>query len=304
MTVTIRAIVHPTDFSDASTEAFIHALRIALTAKCPLTILHVAHAADAHESAWFPLVRKTLADWGLMSAQDPPSAIPAKLGIEVVKVEMQPQATVDAILRFLDKHPADLVVLATEGRQGVARWLHGSVAEKLARHAETPALFVPAKARGFVDPRRGEVHLRRVLIPVDHAPPPATAVEAIMAFAQRLNIEAEERLLHVGKRAPPVERDRRSLQVTKAQGDVVEANRRRQRLACRPDRHADGRASRLPRRAARLDHRARAAPGALPGAFGARLERLAVLLRLEADQQSPAAEFQHGALDHRWLLEH
>ena len=42
----IRTIVHPTDFSDTSMEAFIHALRIAVTLKANLSILHVAVAND------------------------------------------------------------------------------------------------------------------------------------------------------------------------------------------------------------------------------------------------------------------
>jgi nucleotide-binding universal stress UspA family protein len=113
-------------------------------------------------------------------------------------------------------------VLSTEARQGIARWLHGSLAEALARTARLPTLFVPAKAQGFVDVARGEVQLRRVLIPVDHAPQPAAAVTAIMMLAQLLNTAAEERLLHVGHHAPQVERERRPLQVTKSQGDVVD----------------------------------------------------------------------------------
>jgi hypothetical protein len=38
----IQSIVHPTDFSEASAGAFMHALKIALTAKAALTVVHVA----------------------------------------------------------------------------------------------------------------------------------------------------------------------------------------------------------------------------------------------------------------------
>jgi nucleotide-binding universal stress UspA family protein len=223
----IRSIVHPTDFSEASAGAFAHALRIALTAKSALTVLHVAASAQTEEWDSFPHMRRTLAEWGLMDANESPEAIHAKLGVMVKKVEMPPQSTVDAILHFLGTHPADLIVLATEGRQGVARWLHGSVAEALTRQAGTPTLFVPAKARGFVDLRRGEVRLRHVLIPVDHHPKPAAAVGTAMGFAHLLaGIDAEERLLHVGRDAPKVERHsepHRPLPVAMRQGAAVEA---------------------------------------------------------------------------------
>lgn len=223
----ISSIVHPTDFSEASATAFMHALRIAITAKATLTVLHVANSRKTDEWDNFPQVRRILADWGLLSPQDTTAAIADKLGITLRKVEMTPQSPVDGVLHFLRTHPADLIVLATEGRQGVARWLHGSVAEKLARQSRASTLFVPAKARGFVDPRRGEVHLKHVLIPVDHEPPPAGPLAQIMGFAHLLaGIDAEERLLHVGHEAPAVQHHaepRRRLPVALRQGDAVDA---------------------------------------------------------------------------------
>jgi nucleotide-binding universal stress UspA family protein len=222
-----RAIAHPTDFSEASAAAFAHALRIALTAKCPLYILHVSTDAAKDDWASFPHVRHVLANWGLLDKRESPAAIYAKLGVKVVKAEMMPMRTVDGVLHFLHDHPADLIVLATEARQGVARWLHGSVAEALSRTAMTPTLFVPGKARHFVDPISGKLHLRRVLIPVDHAPRPTAAVAAMMGFAHRLaGMAAEERLLHVGHKPPPVQSQaepNRPLPVTLSQGDVVDA---------------------------------------------------------------------------------
>jgi len=227
----IRTIVHPTDFSEASISAFAHALKIAITAKAMLTILHVAGVKKDPKKnpEWdqFPHVRRTLADWGLLAETDTTDAIADKLGMTVRKVEMEPQSPVDGVVHFLRTHAADLIVLSTEGRQGISRWLHGSVAEKLARHTRTPTLFVPAKARGFVDPHRGESHLKRVLIPVDHDPKPTAAIGRIMSFARLIaGIDAEERLLHAGAEAPevprPVEPHRR-LPVAIRKGDPVEA---------------------------------------------------------------------------------
>ena len=224
---TLQSIVHPTDFSEASAEAFAHALRIAIAAKGTLTILHVAADPSLDEWSSFPHVRQTLAAWGLMKGTESTAEIQAKTGVKVVKVAMMPQSPIDAILGFLGKHPADLMVLATEARQGVARWLHGSVAEQLARHAKAPTLFVSANARGFVDPARGEVHLRHVLIPVDHEPKPAKAIAAITGFARLMaGVDAEPRLLHVGKEPPKVERHaepNRPLPVALRHGDVLDA---------------------------------------------------------------------------------
>ncbi|MFN3657907.1 MAG: universal stress protein [Pseudolabrys sp.] len=223
----IESIVHPTDFSEASAGAFAHALKIALVAKAALTVLHVPRSQEHKGSDQFPHVRRTLADWGLMDANAPIEAIAEKTGVTVRKVEMEPQAPLEGIVHYLRTHAADLIVLATEGREGVARWLKGSVAEALSRHSRAPTLFVPATARGFVDGRRGEVRLQHVLIPVNHDPPPAGAVAAIMDFAHLLGgIEAEERLLHVGSAAPELTRPtapQRRLPVALRKGDAVEA---------------------------------------------------------------------------------
>ena len=97
------------------------------------------------DRASFPHVRQTLVAWGLMDEKESP----ARLGVSVRKVEMEPQSPVDGVRHFLEMHATDLVVLATAGRQGVARWLHGSVAEGISRATATPTLFVPHKTRGL-----------------------------------------------------------------------------------------------------------------------------------------------------------
>jgi nucleotide-binding universal stress UspA family protein len=218
-----RAIAHPTDFSEASVAAFAHALRIALTIKCPLYILHISPDGTV-DWASFPQVRHTLHKWGLMDERENTAAVYAKLGVKVVKAETAPQDPVDGIMQFLYDHPAELIVLATEGRGGLARWLHGSVAEALSRAAKVATLFVPGKVHGFVDTVRGEVRLRRVLIPVDHTPQPVGAIRAITGFVHGLTSEAEERFLHVG-RAPPriAAAPDRPLPVETLHGDVVDA---------------------------------------------------------------------------------
>lgn len=223
----IHSIVHPTDFSQASAAAFVHALRIAINAKATLTVLHVASSRKTDEWDHLPHVRKILADWGLLGPHDATAVIAERLGLSVRKVEMEPQSPAGGVVEYLRNNATDLIVLATEARQGVARWLHGSVAEKLARQARTPTLFVPAKTHGFVDPRRGEVTLKRVLIPIDHDPPPAGPLEHIMGFARLVaGMDAEERLLHVGGDAPALHRKtdpRRRVPVAVRKGDAVEA---------------------------------------------------------------------------------
>jgi nucleotide-binding universal stress UspA family protein len=220
-------IVHPTDFSDLSADAFVHALRIALAAKSKLYLLHVE---TGHESWSFPHVRHALAFWKLMiddeTEKHPQAAIEAKLGIRVVKVSLHRQDPVQGILNFLDGHPTKLIVLATRGRDGPARWLHGSIAEVVSRRAATPTLFVAPGARGFVDQLSGQLRLRRVLIPIDHAPAPSAPLNAIGEFVQLLTgQDLAVHLLHVGRLAPVLQRTPESVMSVNVEvrpGDVVD----------------------------------------------------------------------------------
>src|SRR5262252_1690743 len=200
----IRSIVHPTDFSDLSAAAFAHALRIALAARSKLHLLHVSQY-DAAEALAFPHARRLLAQWGLSDEDDPPWMIASKLGIEVDNIRIKLQEPTQAIVDFLSEHGSDLVVLATHGRDGVAHWLQGSVAEGVFRRSAIPTLFIAPGARGFVDQVSGDVKLKRVLMPIDVSPPPGRAIEAVQRFARLLtgaNIAVD--LLHVGEAPPPL----------------------------------------------------------------------------------------------------
>ena len=195
-----KTIVHPTDFSDASADAFAHALRIVLATRGKLYLVHVAES-DFFDDG-FPHVRYTLALWKLMNENDSPAAI-GKLGIKVAKIGLEPEAPLRGLLRFLDEHPSDLIVLATHGRDGVAHWLQGSIAEELSRRVQVPTLFIPPNARGFVDQRNGKLHLSRVLVPVDHSPPSAGAIATIRDFIRTMNeLDATIELMHVGENGP------------------------------------------------------------------------------------------------------
>jgi nucleotide-binding universal stress UspA family protein len=53
----------------------------------------------------------------------------------------------DAICEFAAENDVDLILLATHGRSGIQRFLLGSVAEQVVRHAPCPVLVMRSKAR-------------------------------------------------------------------------------------------------------------------------------------------------------------
>lgn len=202
----IEWVFHPSDFSEESDIAFEHALMIAVRCRAGIGMLHtVPDALDTRHWGGFPGVRNTLHRWGLIGADAPREAIRSELGITVNQLTVESRDPVQAIADYLNRHGADIMVLATEGRMGLPRWLKPSVAEPAARRSRIPTLFIARGARGFVAPE-GTVRLARILVPVDHDPAPQTAVNAAAAFAERLGAPGTAlTLLHVqeGERAPP-----------------------------------------------------------------------------------------------------
>jgi nucleotide-binding universal stress UspA family protein len=125
----------------------------------------------------------------------------------VAKVELQSSFPAWAVVRYLDAHPHDLVVLATEGEAGLPSWFSRSTSEAIAGMARTPALFVPASAkRGLVALEDGAYTLRNILLPVDHSPDPQLAVEVATRAAGIFGDDGETveiALLHVGVGSAP-----------------------------------------------------------------------------------------------------
>ena len=198
LTPLVQSVVHPTDFSPASERAFAYALAIAVLRQTALTLLHVEKGK--HDWSKFPSVRKTLERWGLLEPGSSQDDVFAELGVRVTKLAIDGGAPVHSLLGWLDGHPADLLVVATEGRDGLARWLHGSVAEAMARASHTMTLFVPSDAdRDMVSLADGNLSLANVLVPIDHSPDPRRTIE----FARRVaELAGDDRvtitLLHVG----------------------------------------------------------------------------------------------------------
>jgi nucleotide-binding universal stress UspA family protein len=200
----VASVMHPTDFSDLSANAFAHALKISLIVKAKLYIVHVAKQVD--ENAWFsfPHVRQILTRWGLIEESVAPFELGEKLGIEIIKVEVDPQDDpVEGFSRFFAGHPSDLLVLATHGREGLHRWLQPSVAEAMSRRSGADTLFLSPHCSGFVDQTSGAMKVKHVLVPIDHTPPAGPALGTIRQFCQDLaGVDVEFHVVHIGTTTP------------------------------------------------------------------------------------------------------
>ena len=203
-TLDLGHIVHATDFSAAGEPAFDHALRLALSAKSHLYIVHAEHLEPDEDADWdaFPGVRSTVTGGGLVAADAEPAAVFTELGVRVTKADVPDRDPVDGVLRFITQHQCDFLVVATRAQDEGFTLVKGSVAESLARRAEIPTLFLPVGNPGFVDHATGSPRLRNVLLPVDLSVPPAQAAALALKIADGLGCEdALIHALHVGSPA-------------------------------------------------------------------------------------------------------
>jgi nucleotide-binding universal stress UspA family protein len=93
------------------------------------------------------------------------------LGFEV-ELDVRVGRAADEVLESANKGGADLIIIATHGRDGMARWRLGSVADKIVRHAECPTLVVGPNVNTELAP----YSLSRILVPLDGS---ALAEEAL-----------------------------------------------------------------------------------------------------------------------------
>ena len=151
-------------------------------------------------------MREVLERWGLLEAGSARADVFARLAVRVKKVGVDTADPLDGILRFLGEQPQDLMVLATEGREGLPRFLRGSVAQRAARASGVRTLFVPEGGRGFVGPAEGSLSLQRILVPVAERPDPQAAVESAAWAAEALGVAPVAiHVLHVGGTPPALD---------------------------------------------------------------------------------------------------
>lgn len=199
-----KSIVHPTDLSFASQDAFAHALRIAVATRGALHMLHIEDAEDSDPDDWnrFPHVRETLARWRMIEPGASHQEAAEKLGVQFVKASVESQSPAHGVAAYVQRHLCDLMVLMTHSRTGLERWLEESIAEEAARETRIPALFLREDHTGFVDRDTGAVSLNTVLMPVEASVPPLDAFRHVADFAHALNPAADVMLLHVGEDLP------------------------------------------------------------------------------------------------------
>jgi nucleotide-binding universal stress UspA family protein len=135
----LHTILHPTDFSEHSDYAFRLACSLARDYGARVVALHVATpTAVVYSEGAVPIdpeVFRADAKEKLDHLEAPAAGPP----LERRLAEGDPA---DEILRLAREAGADLIVMGTHGRTGLARLLMGSVAEQVVRRAPCPVLTI------------------------------------------------------------------------------------------------------------------------------------------------------------------
>jgi nucleotide-binding universal stress UspA family protein len=143
-----KRILVAVDGSQTGERALQTAIRLATALQAQLRIAHAADIANINQDAEFPN-RSRMAENIIKNGQDILSgseAIAASAGVAVettlITIDTLKKRIPEVIAEDAETWPADLIVIGTHGRRGLARLFLGSVAEGVARVASKPVLLV------------------------------------------------------------------------------------------------------------------------------------------------------------------
>ena len=132
------------DESDLAERSLPHAAALAKAFGSTIHLLSVVPVTDPEAMREMGVA----VDWEarLSHARDYLKALRKRVmddGVEVEWDVCQGDVT-EEILNYSDQQECSLIVMSTHGRSGLGRWVYGSIADKVLRHASVPVLLVRA----------------------------------------------------------------------------------------------------------------------------------------------------------------
>jgi nucleotide-binding universal stress UspA family protein len=143
-----RRVLHPTDFSKASNAAFARSLAEARASRAELVLVHVLAPvmpiAGAGEAYVTPSVCEQMNATARAWARKQLDRLVARARAAKVRARgmLLEGVAHDQIVRAARREQADMMVMGTHGRTGIARFFLGSVAARVAAMAPCPVLTV------------------------------------------------------------------------------------------------------------------------------------------------------------------
>ena len=145
----LKRILVPTDFSESSEHALKYAVRLGAPYKAEVVLLHVFHLKEYLgllsqkedvDSATANQVLEASKNGAMEKLEDLVRRVDGKevalLPILLIGVPFE------EIVRYAGEHEADLIVMPTHGRTGLAHFLLGSTTERVISHSVCPVLVI------------------------------------------------------------------------------------------------------------------------------------------------------------------
>ena len=142
-------ILHPTDFSSASRAAFTKAVQLARKNRSELVIVHVlAPIVPTVDGYVTPQIYADVEEASRRYGRKQLDALVAKARRAGVRARglLLEGLVHDRIVRAARTQGAEMIVIGTHGRTGIARFVLGSVAGRVVSHATCPVLTVRGRA--------------------------------------------------------------------------------------------------------------------------------------------------------------
>jgi nucleotide-binding universal stress UspA family protein len=162
----IGTVVVPLDGSELAERALVFGTAIAERTGAPVMLVRIARiGADEPEVAEIrEYLRNTAAR---VSGR--------------VQFEVERGRHADAIIKLAHEAGDPLIVMSTRGQGGIRRWMTGSVADEVVRHAGVPVLLV----RGDKEmPSLDQFEIKNILLPVDGSSYSESAIDYAITIAR------------------------------------------------------------------------------------------------------------------------
>ncbi len=154
MTVRLKKVLVPTDFSDSARHALKYGVSFAEEYGAEITLLHVVEiVAVGYASDLFPVPMaeafQEISTYARSELKKLADEIRAR-GISVREVVVQGKPSVE-ILRVAKEETSDMIVLGTHGKGVLDQALFGSTTERVVRKAPCPVLTCRPSGHEFVE---------------------------------------------------------------------------------------------------------------------------------------------------------
>jgi nucleotide-binding universal stress UspA family protein len=196
----IKTILVPLDGSERAEYALPLAARIARHSGGTLVLIRVVNIATSYWPAVpYPSVIQAAVEGELEEAVTYLETVAASPELAELEVAITARDGVASpvILAAATDYQADLIVMCSHGRTGMAHMIMGSVTEKVARHTSIPLLIVREKG-GLPEASPAEISQPlRVLVPLDGSAHAQSVFEPVAALLKALVSPAQKAVIHL-----------------------------------------------------------------------------------------------------------